>query len=458
VLKCFVSASSEKAVPIKPVPLDQWDDFLTKQTPRVKQFLQRRKQLMKSPGMLAILNNSEAELESVFVAVESLVDLRGVGALPKLLPEAQYILDETLDWAARELAAIYWGLGAYQFSRYQSVKAELSQLVLDDAMNVAHIETIVSGVYLSRDLINTPTQDLSPADLAEAIIALGKEYNATVTQVIGDDLLTQGYRAIHAVGRAAHVAPRLVDLRWGDESHPKVTLVGKGVCFDTGGLNIKSADGMQLMKKDMSGSACVLGLAQMIMCSKLKVRLRVLIPAIENAISGNAYRPGDVIKMRSGKTVEVTNTDAEGRLVLADSLIEASLEKPDFLINMASLTGAARVALGPSIGNLFTHDQALATDLMQLCEQTKDYLWHLPLFKPYLMYLTSKVADLMNSSFAGHAGSMTAALFLNEFIAKDITWLHIDMSGWTFEPRPGHDIGGDPIGIRTLFAYLSTRY
>jgi leucyl aminopeptidase len=316
----------------------------------------------------------------------------------------------------------------------------------------------VESIYYVRDLINTPTDDMGPTELADFTVALGKQYAATVDQIIGDDLLKKGFATIHTVGRASDDAPRLLDLRWGNAAHPKVTLVGKGVCFDTGGLDIKPSSGMLLMKKDMGGAAHVLGLARMIMEAKLPIRLRVLIPAVENSISGNAYRPGDIIKSRKGLTIEIGNTDAEGRVVLADALTEAVSEKPDMLIDIATLTGAARIALGTDIAVLFTNSDEVAAAVSQHAEQQSDPIWRLPLFASYREALNSSIADINNSSSDSYAGAITAGLFLKEFVPDDIPWMHFDMMAWNLKTRPGRPQGGEAMALRALFSYLSAKY
>jgi leucyl aminopeptidase len=299
---------------------------------------------------------------------------------------------------------------------------------------------------------------MSPEALAQAAIDLARRYGARQKIIVGEDLLTQRFPAIHAVGRAAAVAPRLIDLEWGQASHPKVTLVGKGVCFDTGGLDIKPSAAMLLMKKDMGGAAMTLALAQTIMDAKLPVRLRVIIPAVENAISANAFRPGDVLGTRKGLSVEVGNTDAEGRLILCDALALADEEKPQLLIDMATLTGAARVALGPELPALFCNDDALATQVAQVGLQEADPVWRLPLWAGYDDELASKIADLNNVSSSGFAGAIFGALFLKRFVNDAQQWLHLDLYAWNSKDRPGRPVGAEPHCVRALYAYLKQRY
>jgi leucyl aminopeptidase len=315
-------------------------------------------------------------------------------------------------------------------------------------------------VQIARDLINTPANDLGPEELAAAAITLFGTYGGSSRVIEGEALLAENFPMVHAVGRASSRAPRLVDAHWGDASDPKVTLVGKGVVFDTGGLDIKPSSAMTLMKKDMGGAANVLALAAMIMDAELPVRLRVIIPAVENAISGSAFRPGDVLASRKGISVEIGNTDAEGRLILADALALADEEAPDLLIDMATLTGAARVALGPDLPPFYTDDEGFAADLATHAEAVNDPLWRLPLWRPYESYLDSKIADInhINTSGAGFAGSVTAALFLARFVEKAATWAHFDIYGWNPADRPGRPAGGEAQAARALFALLQARY
>jgi leucyl aminopeptidase len=313
-------------------------------------------------------------------------------------------------------------------------------------------------VWLARDLINTPANDLGPAELEDAVRALAQRHGVECRAIVGDDLLAANFPLIHAVGRAAARAPRLVDFSWGDPAHPRVTLVGKGVCFDTGGLDIKSDSGMLNMKKDMGGAACVLALAHMIMDARLKLRLRVLVPAVENSISGAAFRPLDIYASRKGATVEIGNTDAEGRLILADALALADEDKPELIVDMATLTGAARVALGPDLPPFYTTDDALAVDLARHAGAEHDPLWRMPLWRGYESMLDSKTADMNNVSTGGFAGSITAALFLNRFVTAARAWLHLDIFAWTPSAKPGRPDGGECQAARALYALLKERY
>ena len=380
----------------------------------------------------------------------------GFGALARNLPEGDWHFASKIDDPG--VAAIGLRLGSYQFTRYGKKPGKALRVALPGGADAAHVERVCDAVFLTRDLINTPTNDMGPDALEQAVRILAAKHRAEVSVIKGDALLERNFPMIHAVGRASAEAPRLIDMLWGAADAPKVTLVGKGVCFDTGGLDIKPSSSMLLMKKDMGGAANVLGLASMIMAAGLKVRLRVLIPAVENAISGNAFRPGDVLTSRKGITVEIGNTDAEGRLVLADALALADEEMPQLLVDMATLTGAARVALGPDLPPFYTQDDLLAAELSDAALAAADPLWRMPLWKPYDAKLSSKVADMNNVTTDGFAGSITAALFLQRFVEKAGAWAHFDIFAWSPNDRPHCPIGGEAQGIRALELLLSKRY
>jgi leucyl aminopeptidase len=356
------------------------------------------------------------------------------------------------------LAALAFALGCYSFARYGKPEGKKIALALPADVDAEDLTRIVEAVTLARDLVNTPTNDMGPSHLEEVVRAVGAKYGAKVTSIVGDDLLRDKLTLIHAVGRSAVNAPRLIDLNWGDPKHPKVTLVGKGVCFDSGGLDIKPSSAMLLMKKDMGGAANVLALAQMVMSRKLKVRLRVLIPSVENSIAGDAFRPLDVYPSRKGLTVEIGNTDAEGRLVLADALAVADEEAPDLLIDMGTLTGAARVAVGPELVPLYTDDETVAADVLRHAAEENDPLWRMPLWAPYNAMLDSKVANVNNAPSSPFAGSITCALFLQRFVEAAKTWLHFDIYAWVPSAKPGRPEGGECQVARALYAYLCKRY
>ncbi len=383
-----------------------------------------------------------------------------IAAAALALPEGDYALDALPeDWDATQ-TAIALAFGGYQFTRYKAAKRAPARFVLPEGADGAEAARVVAGAKLTRDLVNTPAGDMLPSDLEAAARKLADAHGARVTVTTGDDLLKEGdaYPMIHAVGRASVDAPRLIEFEWGEASHPRLALVGKGVCFDSGGLDIKPADGMLLMKKDMGGSANVLGLASIIMDAKLPVRLHVLIPAVENAISGNAFRPGDILTSRAGLTVEIGNTDAEGRLVLADAITKAVESDPDLLIDMATLTGAARVALGPEVSPYYTGNGQLADAIAGAGDQVADPVWRMPLWDGYDGWLESPIADLSNTGSGKLAGSITAALFLRRFAAEAKDWVHFDIFAWNPTGRPGRPQGGEMLGARALWTMLKDRY
>ncbi|KQV04902.1 leucyl aminopeptidase family protein [Devosia sp. Root105] len=355
------------------------------------------------------------------------------------------------------LAALAFRLGAYRFDRYRKPR-DPAVLEPVEGADAAEVDRLVDAAYLARDLINTPANDLGPDAFEKEIRAFCKRHKLDLKVIAGDELLKQNFPMIHAVGRAAAEAPRLVEFSWGKARDPKVTLVGKGVTFDTGGLDIKPSAGMLLMKKDMGGAANVLGLAHAIIDAGLRVRLRVLIPIVENAISGPAFRPGDILRARNGSTVEIGNTDAEGRLILGDALALADEEGPDLIVDMATLTGAARSALGPDLPPLYSTDDALARELMATGAASDDPLWQMPLWAPYDAMISSKIADVNNAGASPFAGSITAALFLKRFVKQAKAWVHLDIYGWAPEARPGRPFGGTDQGIRAVYGYLKQRY
>jgi leucyl aminopeptidase len=375
------------------------------------------------------------------------------------LPGGAWRIETPLPAHAATAAALGWAYGSYRFDRYRSKPRppQLAALVPPQLADMSYVRRMSAALAMARDLINTPACDLTPERLAEEALALAAR-NGGDGRVILGDALKEGFPAIHAVGQAAACAPRLVDFHWGDPAAPKLTLVGKGVCFDSGGLDIKPAAGMLLMKKDMGGAACTLALARMVMESDLPVRLRVLIPAVENAISGNAYRPGDVLRTRKGITVEVGNTDAEGRLVLADALAAADVERPDLLVDLATLTGAARVALGPELPALFGLRAETVDAAQRLGRQHADPLWPMPLWDGYDEEISSKIADLNNVSGSTFAGAIIGGLFLRRFVTESTDWLHLDLFGWNPKDRPGRPVGAEPHSVRALYALLVERY
>jgi leucyl aminopeptidase len=379
-------------------------------------------------------------------------------AAPDRLPPGRYRLADALSPAAATHAALGWALGGYRFDRYRTPAAgPPPALVVPPNADRGHVRRVAQADALARDLINTPASDLGPAELAAAIEGVARRYGAAYREVVGEALLAERFPAIHAVGRASARPPRLVELRHGTTG-PRVTLVGKGVCFDTGGLDLKPSTGMALMKKDMGGAACALALAQLVLDARLPVRLRLIVPAVENSVGGDAFRPGDVLATRAGQRVEITNTDAEGRLVLADALALAGEERPDLLVDLATLTGAARVALGPELPALYASDEALAAELADHGRVAGDPVWPMPLWTPYEDEIGSKIADVANASSSGFAGSVVAALFLRRFVAETTPWLHLDLYAWNGKERPGRPVGAEAQAIRGLYAMLAARY
>jgi len=412
-------------------------------------------------GSTLLIADDEGHLERVLVglAAKEPGGLWAWAGLSAGLPKGNYRLENTLSSDEAYRAALGWALASYRFERYAGdQRKDLPCLIWPQSCDRAAVNRAAQATYLVRDLVNTPASDMGPQQLAEAAQMLATEHDATCRVTVGEDLLDNNFPAIHAVGRASTRPPRLIDLHWGDPAHPKLTLVGKGVCFDSGGLDLKPASGMKLMKKDMGGAAHVLGLASMVMAAALPVRLRVLIPAVENSVAGNALRPLDIITMGSGLSVEIGNTDAEGRLVLADALHVACQETPDLLIDMATLTGAARVALGPELPALFTNDEDLAGHLSGHSEAENDPLWRLPLWAPYETMIEGKVADLNNAAEGGFGGAITAALFLKAFVDQDISWAHVDLMAWNPASKPGRPEGGEAMSMRALFAYIAERF
>ncbi|MBT9457234.1 MAG: leucyl aminopeptidase family protein [Burkholderiaceae bacterium] len=411
-----------------------------------------------APDTFALLPGADGKLASVLAGVEHDAAPFALAALPGALPEGNYRLaGEGLQLGA-EQAALSWELGSYQFDLYKPRKRPAAVLQMASSADAQRGLALATAICATRDLVNTPAEHMGPAELAAAAQAVARQHGATFKQIVGDALLKQNFPAIHAVGRAATRAPRLIELNWGKPKHPKLTIVGKGVCFDTGGLDIKGAEGMRQMKKDMGGAANALGLAALVMAFKLPVRLQVLIPAVENAIAGNAYRPGDVIKTRQGLHIEIGNTDAEGRVILCDALAYGAEQSPELMIDMATLTGAARVALGGQLPALFSNRSELARELVDLGLKLDDPLWHMPLWHPYRPGIESTIGDIVNTGKNALGGAISAALFLEYFVPDAIDWLHVDLFAWNDGARAGRPIGGEAQTVRTLLAYLEQRF
>lgn len=452
------------AVPIVAVTQERFSAWLGSQPDRIGAWLAATNFKPEVAGA-SLVPDERGAVSLVVLGLGRGDDVWATGNLAKSLPKGCYRLGECLG-AVPDFptwAALAWALGAYSFTRYRrESSAERAKLLWPEGCDRAHVERTILAATLTRDLVNTPAADMLPDRLEQVSREIAGIHGGSVRVVAGDDLI-ENYPMIHAVGRASAVAPRLIDLTWGDADAPKVTLVGKGVCFDSGGLDLKAASAMSLMKKDMGGAATLLGLARMLMMARLRIRLRLLIPAVENAVSGSAYRPGDILRSRKGLTVEIGNTDAEGRLILADALAEAAAENPTLLIDCATLTGACRTALGPDLPGLFTEDETLARDLLAAAQRSHDPLWRLPLWLPYRQILESKVADITNKGDSPYGGAITAALFLREFVksnapnAGQTAWAHIDLFAWNLTDRPGRPQGGEAMAQRALFDLIKAR-
>ena len=452
----FVS-SADASIPIRLVTKEGWDALAPELAPAARRYSEATG-FDGKPGSLALLPGPEGELASVLCGISAgdEADPFELGKLATSLPAGTYHLVEPP--ADPALACLGFALGTYRFERYREAPAKKVRLVLPEGVDGEELSRIAAAVAMGRDLVNTPANDLGPDGIEEAAHRVAERHGAEIRVTVGEDLLDANLPMIHAVGRAADRAPRLIDLTWGEEGAPLVALVGKGVAFDTGGLDIKPSSAMLLMKKDMGGAAAALALADMIMGARLKLRLRLLIPAVENAISGSSFRPGDVLRSRKGLTVEIGNTDAEGRLILADALALADEDAPELVVDFATLTGAARVALGPELPPFYTKDDALADAVARHAREVGDPVWRLPLWAPYGKMLASKIADTNNVSSGGFAGSITAALFLARFVTNAKASLHFDIYGWNPAAKPGRPEGGEVQAARLVYALLKERY
>ncbi|SMF63534.1 leucyl aminopeptidase [Azospirillum oryzae] len=461
-LATLLAVDGPDTVALTPVTKAGLADWLAGQSPAVASWV-KAVGFTGEAGSTVFLPGPDGAVAHVLAGVSAVDDLWAFAGLPASLPAGSYKIDSkiegALDARAATRAALGWALGSYRFSRYKKPPEKgFANLVWPAEADRGEVERAATATWMVRDLVNTPACDMGPAELAQAAQDLAAEFDAAVEVIVGQDLLDRDYPAVHAVGRASPREPRLIDLRWGNPEHPKVTIVGKGVCFDTGGLDLKPSSAMLIMKKDMGGAAHALALGRMIMMAGLPVRLRVLVPAVENVVSGDSFKPQDVLKTRKGLTVEVGNTDAEGRLILCDALAEADSEKPALLIDFATLTGAARVALGPDLPALMCNDDTLASDLTEAGTAVDDPMWRLPLWAPYRKGLDSKVADINNVTSNGFAGAITAGLFLQEFVSKDTPWAHLDTYAWNGSARPGRPEGGEALGLRAAYAVIAKRF
>jgi leucyl aminopeptidase len=414
-----------------------------------------------SPGSMLALPGGDGTLAGAVLGIGDPLDPYTYAHAPYALPAGDWQVIGELDATTRNALQLGWGLGSYRYTRYRDPSRAPARLLLDAAVESgldAETGDVLAACIRVRDLVNTPTEHLGPEQLEQAVRGIAQAHGAQFESIVGDALLQQNFPAIHAVGRASHRAPRLLKLQWGDASHPHVALVGKGVCFDTGGLNLKLADGMRNMKKDMGGAAHAIALAELVMARKLPLRITLLVPAVENAIGPEAFRPGEVIATRTGVHVEIDNTDAEGRVVLGDALAHAGEFKPALLLDFATLTGAARVALGPDLPALYANDDAIAELWLGAGMQVRDPVWRMPLWRPYLRYLTSNIADIANSGPSRMAGSITAALYLERFVPAQQPWAHLDVYAWNDSDRPGRPTGGEAQGLRAAYAMLKARF
>lgn len=447
-------STAADAIPLYPLTGARLPAFLGEQPEPIRAWVSAHA-FSAAPGAVLALPTGEGRVAAVLAGVTEGDDPWALAHLPELLPEGDYRL---CGIDANDALLLGWGLGSYRFERYRKRARPPARLLLDAALQEGAWTQVLAACLRVRDLVNTPTEHMGPADLEALLRQLAQRYAAQFRSVVGDALLGENLPAIHAVGRASHREPRLLELTWGDPVLPRLAIVGKGVCFDTGGLDLKPADGMRNMKKDMGGGAHAIALAEWVMASGLPVHLRLYVPAVENAIAANAYRPGEVIATRKGLSVEIDNTDAEGRLVLCDALTLACEHKPDILLDFATLTGAARIALGPDLPVLFANDDGLADAWLKAGRAQSDPLWRLPLWQPYHRYLKSGIADLANSGASRMAGAITAALYLQRFVPDAQPWAHLDVYSWNDADQPGRPAGGEAQGLRAAIAMLEARY
>ncbi|HYG08203.1 MAG TPA: leucyl aminopeptidase family protein [Stenotrophomonas sp.] len=445
-------ADTPSALPLHVLDRAQFATWLARQPAALAGWAQAQG-FEAAPGSVLLLPGSDG-LAGAVLGVGDREDAYAYAHGPFALPAGTQWRAEGLDDAGQALLQLGWGLGSYRFARYRKPTRAPAELV---AAPSAEVADLIEACLRVRDWVNTPTEDMGPEQLEAAAREIAAAHGARIEVITGAALLERNFPTIHAVGRASHRAPRLIELQWGDAARPHLILVGKGVCFDTGGLDLKPADGMRHMKKDMGGAAHALALAGLVMARQLPVRLTLLIPAVENAVGPEAFRPGEVITTRAGVSVEVDNTDAEGRLVLCDALTYAGEAKPALILDFATLTGAARIALGPDLPALFANDDAVAQAWIEAGEHTRDPVWRMPLWRPYLRYLTSHVADLANAG-SRMAGAVTAALYLERFVPSGQPWAHLDVYAWNDADRPGRPAGGEALALRSAWAMLQARY
>ncbi|MFD0724393.1 leucyl aminopeptidase family protein [Lysobacter brunescens] len=448
-----LAETADHALPLHAATAATFAAWRDQQTPAVQAWLQAQG-FTAAAGTHALLPGSEG-LAGAVLGVADLRDPFAWAHAPYALPAGEWRMADALDADAQAALQLGWGLGSYRFTRYRAATRAPARLI--GAID-AEVAAQLAACARVRDLVNTPTEDMGPADLEAVTREIAQAHGADIDVLVGDDLLLHNFPAIHAVGRASHRDPRLIVLHWGDPSHPHIAIVGKGVCFDTGGLDVKAAAGMRNMKKDMGGAAHAIALAELIMARRLPVRITLLVPAVENALGPNAYRPGEVIATRKGISVEIDNTDAEGRIVLCDALAYAAEQTPQLILDFATLTGAARIALGPDLPVLFANEDRVANDWLDAGLRTHDPLWRMPLHRPYLRYLSSGIADIANGSSTPMAGCITAALYLDRFVPNDLPWAHLDVYSWNDSDRPGRPAGGEAQALRACWAMLKARF
>lgn len=445
--------TADHALPLHAATAATYAAWRDQQTPAVQAWLQAQG-FTAAAGTHALLPGSDG-LAGAVLGVADLRDPFAWAHAPYALPAGDWRMADPLDADAQAAMQLGWGLGSYKFTRYRAATRAPARLV--GAVD-ADVAAQLAACIRVRDLVNTPTEDMGPADLEAIAREIAQAHGADIDVLVGDDLLLHNFPAIHAVGRASHRDPRLIVLHWGDQAHPHIAIVGKGVCFDTGGLDVKAAAGMRNMKKDMGGAAHAIALAELIMTRRLPVRITLLVPAVENALGPNAYRPGEVIATRKGISVEIDNTDAEGRIILCDALAYAAEQAPQLILDFATLTGAARIALGPDLPVLFANEDRVANDWLDAGLRTHDPLWRMPLHRPYLRFLSSGIADIANGSSTPMAGCITAALYLDRFVPNDLPWAHLDVYSWNDSDRPGRPAGGEAQALRACWAMLKARF
>ncbi|MES1198998.1 MAG: leucyl aminopeptidase family protein [Pseudomonadota bacterium] len=447
---------ARSAIPVHALRVNEWPHWLESRSENMRR-LAAAHDFRGQSGRILLVPATDGSIERVLFGLGEKANVMAMGALAQHLPEGDYEIAAAPREFSASMVAIAWGLGAYAFDRYKKRKRPAPRLRLPDGADAAEVSRLVAASWLARDLVNTPTNDMGPDALHEAAADVARASGAHLEAIVGDALIAQNYPLIHAVGRASKQAPRLLHLSWGDAKAPRVALVGKGVTFDTGGLDLKPSSGMRIMKKDMGGAAHALALAQIVMDAGLPVRLEVFVPIAENSINGDAFRPGDVIASRKGTTVEIDNTDAEGRLILADALTRASEDAPELILDFATLTGAARTALGPDIPPFFTDDEALALDLARASQEMSDPVWRLPMWDAYDGDMDSPIADLKNAGDAGFAGAIFGALFLRRFVSAP-SWAHFDIYAWAPKEKPSRPQGGEAQALRATWRVLKQRY